>query len=244
MTRQIVRPARAFTLVELLISIVITVVIVVLLFQVFAAAASQWQTSDQRIDTFRDARAAMHIIGRDLGRAHLSGHTQMLTLSDNFGDFAKEAYAITPTANGGKSDLCAVGYYCEWDPATKAFTLKRLFRESDAVFELLKSTTSPDFTPMYAKSDANEEAVAAYVWDLQFRPGVGRDPINPTAGPPSDWRWVEVRFKSMSPASGRKLRNLPVEISTWFDASSDIYKTHILPFEQQFVARIALQQRQ
>ncbi|HSH37485.1 MAG TPA: prepilin-type N-terminal cleavage/methylation domain-containing protein [Chthoniobacterales bacterium] len=242
--RQQHRHRGAFSLVEVLISIAITTVIVVLLFQVFVAAATQWQASDQRIDTFRDARAALHFIARDLSRAHVNASAGMLRLSDTFGDFAKEAYAVTASANSGKSDLCAVGYYCAWDGATKTFTLKRLFRDSDAAFGLLKGATMPNFNALFAKDAALEEAVAAYVWDLQFRPGVEDTAVNPSSAQPPDWRWVEIRFKSMSPASARRLRDLPVDVSTWFDAASDVYRTHILPFEQQFVTRVSLHQRQ
>jgi uncharacterized protein (TIGR02599 family) len=66
----------AFTLVELLIAISITLLIVVLLSRIFAGAADAWRSSDQRIDVFRDARAALQIISRDLSRAiHCSTNT-------------------------------------------------------------------------------------------------------------------------------------------------------------------------
>src|SRR2546423_5827049 len=99
----------SFTLVELLVAIAVTVMIVALLSAVFTAAGKQWQASDQRIDSFRDARAALQIISRDLSRANVNGDAQMLTLSDidaTTGAFAKEAFAVTPIPNGGKSDLC------------------------------------------------------------------------------------------------------------------------------------------
>src|ERR1051325_10514420 len=88
--------AKAFTLAELLVAIAVTLLIVLVLFRVFAATAGQWQSSDQRIDTFRDARAVMQLMARDLSRADVNGANQMLTLSDPFSDFAKEVYAITP----------------------------------------------------------------------------------------------------------------------------------------------------
>jgi hypothetical protein len=53
---------------------------------------------------------------------------------------------------------------------------------------------------------------------------------------------LEIRFKSMSPASGRKIRDSAVDSSTWFDATSPLYKIYILPYEQQFVSRIVLDQ--
>ncbi len=197
-----------------------------MLSRVFAAAASQWQASDQRVDTFRDARAALQIITRDLSRADINGDPQMLTLtSSDPSGFFKEAYAITPIGNDGKSDLCGVGYYTVWDPATKAYTLKRLIKNSDTIFNDLKTS---NFTSIFSKNAANEEDVAAYVWDLRFYPGVQGDPQNPPTGPSSQWRWVEVRFKSMSAASARKIRSLPVGQGTWSNPSDPLYKAAIL----------------
>jgi prepilin-type N-terminal cleavage/methylation domain-containing protein len=238
------RPA-GFTLAEVLIAITITLVIVTLLFQVFTAAARQWQSSDQRIDAFRDARAALQIIGRDLGRALVAADPRMLMLSDYDPavTYAKEAYAISPIPNGGKSDLCALGYYCVWDPATKTFTLKRLFKDSNVAFPNL-ANSPPNFSALFTKAAANEEDMAAHVWNLQFKPGIQSDVEAPNAFPSNQWRWIEVRFKCMSPAAARKLKNLPVTQNTWSDNTGAIYQNTILPHEQQFLTRIALQQSQ
>lgn len=236
----------AFTLAELLIAVAITLILVGIIFRIFAAAAAQWQAADQRIDTFRDARAALQIITRDLSRADTTGSPQMLTLSDIYSEvtppFAKEAYAITSLPNTGKSDLCTVGYYCWWDNTTKAYSLKRVFKNSDATFASL-ATNTPNFTTIYAKdTPAADEIAAAYVWDLQIRPGTGQNAVDPGSTPSTSWNWLEIRFKSMSPASGRKIRNTAIDVSTWFDATSPLYKTYILPYEQQFVSRIVLHQ--
>ena len=48
----------------------------------------------------------------------------------------------------------------------------------------------------------------------------------------------------MSAASARKLRNLAIDQTTWSDPTSSIYRNTILPYEQQFVTRIMLQQNQ
>lgn len=249
------RPILAFTLVELLVSITITLVIVVVLFQVFAATARQWQTSDQRIDTFRDARAILQIMARDLSRADINGNASMLMLADYFTvapdpQFAKEAYAITPIPNAGKSSLCAVGYYCAYDGATHAYSLRRLYKNSNVTYTALARPT-PDFTALYTKNPSmdptdltRDDVAAGYVWDLQFHPGVGKDFVDPSSVPSSQWNWLEIRFKSMSPASGRLIRNTAINTSTWFDSTSSIYKTFILPYEQQFISRVTLRQNQ
>jgi type II secretory pathway pseudopilin PulG len=240
------RTITAFTIAELLVAVAITLVIIVVLFQVFAATASQWQSSDQRIDTFRDARAVLQIMARDLGRADINGDAQMLRLSDVYAagtpPFAKEVYAITPAPNAGKSDLCTVGYYCAYDGNTKAYSLKRVFKDSDVTFTSL-ATSAPDYDTIYQKDNPKpDEIAAAYVWDLQVRPGIGKDIASPTSSS-STWDWLEIRFKSMSPAAARKIRGTSIDLSTWFDNTSPLYKTFILPYEQQFVSRIVLRQR-
>ena len=233
----------SFTLVELLLAISITVLIVTLLSSVFTATGKQWQASDQKIDSFRDARVALQVITRDLSRADTTGNAQMLTLSDvdATGAYAKEVFAVTPIPNSGKSDLCTVGFYCTWDATSKTYALKRLFRDSDATVASL-AKAAPDFTALYTKAAPNEEDLASCAWDLRFAPGTQYDPETPAANPSTKWRWLEVRFKSMSPASARKLRNMNVTAATWVDPTDPTYKTAILPYEQQFVTRVNLQQ--
>jgi type II secretory pathway pseudopilin PulG len=243
--------SQAFTLVELLIAISITLIIVVLLSRVFIVAANLWQNSDQRTDAFRDARSALQMIARDLSRADSNADAQMLTLSNNdpAGNYAQEAFAVTPIPNSGKSDLCVVGYYLVWDDTAKAFTLKRLLKDSDNVINDLRGATV-NFASLYAKPTTPadkalyEEDLAAYAWDLEFRPGILADPEAPIVGPSTKWHWLEIRFKAMSPTAARKLRNLGVVQGTWSDPTSTIYRNAILPYEQQFVTRVTLRQTQ
>lgn len=236
--------SRAFTLAELLIAVAVTTVIVVLLMQVFSATSRHWRVSDEHVDTFRDARAALQMINRDLSRANLNGDAAMLRLSDPAGAFAKEAFAVTPIPNNGKSDLCAVGYYCAWDDGVNAFRLKRLFRKSDNIIVRLQGPT-PDFNGIFSKAIPDEEDMAAYVWDLRFTPGAGSDFLAPTT-PSTTWQWIEVRFKSMSPEAGRKLQSMPIDENVWAEqppALSEIYRNAILPHQQQFMTRVSLEQR-
>ena len=240
------KACHAFTLGELLVSLAITGLIVLLLGRVFTAAATQWQAGDQRIDSFREARAALQMIARDLSRAHLDGDPQMLRLSDLDSDpagneYAKEAFAIAPIANSGKSDLCAVGYYLSWDATVKAYRLKRLFKDSDATVPVL-ANTAPNFNSLFTKAPASDEDLASYAWDLRFRPGVLADSEPPSANPSTKWQWVEVRFKAMSAAAAGKFRNMTVSEATWNDPTDAIYRRLILPNEQQFVTRVKLHQ--
>ncbi len=242
------RKATGFTLPEVLIAMSITALIVVLLSRIFIATANQWQRADQRIDVFRDARAGLQIIARDLRSANIHASPMMLSLTDNApsGAYAREAYMITPAANSGKSDLCTVGYYLDWSSVTKTFTLKRVFKDSDATTIGLQGTTL-NLAGLFTKNPATDEDLAAYVWDLEFLPGELADPIPPSTHSPAEWKWIEVRFKAISPNAAQKIRNSAVTQTTWSEKPpdlSDIYRTLILPHEQQFVTRVMLYQNQ
>jgi prepilin-type N-terminal cleavage/methylation domain-containing protein len=239
------REQRAFTLVELLIAVAITIVMVALLGRVLVATTSVYRIADQKMDAFRDAKAALQMMANDLGRADISGNAGFLNLSQYSSDnsYAKEAYAVFPVKNAGKSDLCSVGYYLDWDG--KTYSLRRFFKNSDIVAPSLALST-PDFGALYDRtSGTTPETIASYVWDLELRPGEGMSTVTLGGDPPSRWNWVEIRFKAMSVKAGQKIRQVSaVGQSTWDDPTSTAYQSYILPNEQQFATRVLLLQNQ
>jgi type II secretory pathway pseudopilin PulG len=250
------RKSAAFTLAELLIATAITGLIIILLGQIFSSASAMWRVSDQRTDAFRDARAALQLMAAELARANISGDPQMLRLTniqtstDGTYTYATEADSVSPSKNLGKSDLCAVEYYLLWDDSTKTYSLMRFFKKSDALTDPNSSThylanTSPNFDAIYDKdkSVGSEEVLATPVWDLQIRPGITDPALSSVSGASTSWKWLEIRFKSMSVNAARKLKGMPsIDQSTWTNTNSTEYKNLILPYEQQFVTRISLDQ--
>src|SRR5436190_1058694 len=113
----------AFTLVEMMVTIAVTSVLVVLMFNVFINGSTLWQKNEEKLDTFREARAAMQMITRDF-----SGMSAIPNLPDQYPILAfqnhsetaagdkvnQEIYGIVPARNTGRSGLCAVGYFCVW----------------------------------------------------------------------------------------------------------------------------------
>ncbi len=259
-----VRRPHSFTLIELLVAMAVAVLILTLLFQVFAATTRQWRRADQRIDTFRDARAALQMITQDLRHAAVYASPPMLVLAEDPTDDPRtdsrnqEAYVVTAISNNGKSNLCTVGYYCVWDTSHNAFILKRLFKDSDATFANLRNAYAAHnplvFSDLFSRSNLTaaheaEDNVGSYIWNLTFAPGGQPDGGTlaypqtypaPTAPASAKWKWIEVRFKALSPALGQKLATLGVTRDIWFDSSSRVYQNVILPDEQQFVTRVML----
>ena len=154
-----------FTIVELLIAATITVLIVVMLGTMFGSLSTTASRANQRTDTFRDARAALQMMSRDLTNlVHPqwepdpfsvpppTGPSQPLTrpaahlaLKNIYQDPAsgnQQVYGLIAAKNSGKGDLCSVGYYCRWNDQGYGYSLRRFFRDSDTTYTTLSSTAS------------------------------------------------------------------------------------------------------
>ncbi len=236
----------AFTLVELLIATAITTILVVMLGQTLATTTSVYSLADQRMDAFRDAKASLQLMTTDFSRANLNGDPQMMTLANSPSNtYATEAYAVAPVKNKGKGDLCAIGYYLDWDGGSKTYSLRRFIKNSDVTATSL-AKSPVDFGTLYDRTNnANPENIASYVWDLEFRPGQGQNMAALGSTNSQQWNWIEIRFKAMSVKAGRKIAKIgAISKSTWDDPSTPEYKRYILPNEQQFVTRVSLFQTQ
>jgi type II secretory pathway pseudopilin PulG len=179
----------AFTLIELLIAAGITAVIVVMLGIMFGSLTKTSSRANQRIDAFRDARAALQMISRDLAglvrnQRDASGNpitrpAAYLVLDNIYTDPAsgnQQIFALVAAKNSGPGDLCAVGYYCRWDDkGGYNYSLRRFFRDSTATFSALSSVATyasqsvlyvPD--PVPTTPPLKDDLLAAYVWNLQI----------------------------------------------------------------------------
>jgi len=183
------RTKSGFTLVELLVATSITVLIVVMLGTMFGSLTTTSLRANQRIDAFRDARAALQMIQRDLSglvrnQRDAAGNPITLpaayfVLKDLYDDPStgnQQIYALIAAKNSGPSDLCAVGYYCRWDTQRNAYTLNRFFSDSAATYTTLAANVAyaPE-TSLYTPDPAStaplavkDEVLAAYVWNLHI----------------------------------------------------------------------------
>ena len=159
------RSLRAFTLMELMVAMGVTSILVVMMLQIFERGSSAWQGNDEKLDTFREARAALQVMARDLSSlgpapaadaafptppagtpsAPATPAQSFPILTIDYHDKTKdedkvndEVYGLIGTRNRGLGDWCAVGYYCEWDEKMKAFVLRRQFANSDTTFNILQ----------------------------------------------------------------------------------------------------------
>ena len=177
--------ASAFTLVELLIATGITVAIVLMLGWMLSSLMSTASHATQRVDAFRDARAALQMMERDLRnlvRTQWTTPTQPQTLPTAY--FALDNIYMDPVAGNqqlyalvsakttaSSGDVCAVGYYCRWDDQLHAYTLRRFFRDSSHILPVMQAAGSyAADSALYDLNapDAKNDALAAYVWNLKI----------------------------------------------------------------------------
>src|SRR5437660_7087089 len=89
----------AFTLVELLIAVAITTLIVVMLGTMFGSLANTSNRANQRIDAFRDARAALQMIERDMANLVHATPTAYFALDKRWQDTANDPYSDSTSGN-------------------------------------------------------------------------------------------------------------------------------------------------
>ncbi len=271
--------AGAFTLIELLIATAIVVFLVAVLSQILIATQGIWRNSEARTDPFRDARAAIELMSRELTLTVTHDRAPVFALQniysqpnnqDNTNDpdgptHNQQVYALLPTRNVDTSnpalnstDLCAVGFYCTWNSTKHAYILRRHFLASDATFSRLQGAGLPGGVgPVSAASvydpssptlsPAQDEDVAAYVWDLKVVPYESNAgtlapnntyPITYNSALP---QFVEISFKAMSPQAARQLTAQGIGTGTWFDTGGTTYINQILPHMHEFRTRIKVQ---
>lgn len=130
------RCVRGFSLVELLVAVAVLSTLMVLLFGFFDQATQAWQASERKIDSFREARAALFYLRRDLQGMVVDenipwvmfNNPQAINDAPPPAGYGPIRAGAPPTAHGDTlffisrqspeaqeagslGDLCAVGYY-------------------------------------------------------------------------------------------------------------------------------------
>lgn len=129
-------PARGFSLLELLVATAVLSTMMVLLFGFFDQATQAWQASERKVDAFREARAALFFLRRDLRNMVVDENIPWVfynnpqAIEPDYGNIAAQAppqahgdtlffisrQSSEAQKSGSLSDLCAVGYYLHYSP--------------------------------------------------------------------------------------------------------------------------------
>ena len=180
---------KAFSLIELLVAMAVLSLLVVMMLGLVDAATKLWRDSENRVDAYREARAALGIMSRDLRNVLATTNTNLFMLNAD-GAFAKApAGAETNADRAGaafflsalpvnaqeegknRSDICEVGYFLGFERLTGAqnqtLNLYRFFVSSDDTFVRLGGGNNFDGVPL---AGARSELLARNIREFKVTP--------------------------------------------------------------------------
>lgn len=246
----------AFTLLEILVAVSLLALLMVLMMGIVTSASMLWRDGENRIDPYREARAAMSLIARDL-RSLTALDSADEFLINNSGAFAKlpgaaeaatnragalfflsrkPANAQDPTMDDG--ELCEVGYYLGFERlhgATNAsLNLYRHFRNSTETYaNLLGSRLFSDSVI----GPSGEEMLARNIRKLIITPLVETNGTVTTHFSPSPEKphpdWLEISLVAINRGSARKFPDR----ASW---TTDEPPEALRRYEQEFTIRVRL----
>ena len=180
---------KAFTLIELMVAMVVMSLLLVLLLNMVDSGTRLWRVNENRVDSYREARAALGIISRDLQNtlsatnnsnqfllnatafANLTNNTNGVIVSDTNQAAALFFLSALPSKSqdtaSNKSDVCQVGYFMAFGKSSSAsnspintMNIYRYILSSDPTFARL--TASPPLFPSNTLTtlDKNVELLA------------------------------------------------------------------------------------
>jgi prepilin-type N-terminal cleavage/methylation domain-containing protein len=142
----------AFTLIEMLVSMVVLVLLVVAVISLTESSIDLWRDNEGRTDACREARAALTVMSRDLGNAVTGTNLSLMKFNlqsgaagTNYGSNVFFLASLPRSAQeaGSKSDLCEVGFFLALDrtaaSTNRTLNLYRYFRSSNQTFSNLIS---------------------------------------------------------------------------------------------------------
>ena len=166
----------AFSLLELLVAISVLSILLVILLNIVQGATSLWRGSENKVEAYREARAALQVMSSDLKNILPTTNTDFfrtnLTNSPNIGFLAALPISSQDTTSS-KSDVCTVGYFLAYNNKSlvagtsgrQSYNLYRYFVESNETFANL--TANPT-TALTASLDTKHfEILARNVVDFQ-----------------------------------------------------------------------------
>lgn len=126
--------SRAFTLVELLISIAVMTFLLLVLSEMTSAAGRAWRNGQNRTDAFQSGRTALEIVSRELTPAVVDTRTQFVVAPGSIltSKGANNVAAGSPallwmSPLGPEGSLVCVGYYLLRDDTRQYYRLERIY---------------------------------------------------------------------------------------------------------------------
>ena len=147
----------AFSLLELLVAVSVLSILLVILLNIVQGATNLWRTSENKVEAYREARAALQVMSSDLKnilpstnlaffRINISGYPSATNLA-----FLATLPLSSQNPSSSLSDVCTVGYFLAYNNKSpvagatgrQSYNLYRYFVESNETFEKLTGASGP-----------------------------------------------------------------------------------------------------
>ena len=151
------KKSSAFSLLELLVAVSVLSILLVILLNIVQGATSLWRTSENKVEAYREARAALQVMSSDLKnilpttntdffRTNLTSYPSPTNLT-----FLAALPISSQDTTSSKSDICVVGYFVAYDNKSpvagnngrQSYNLYRYFVESNETFAKLTDASGP-----------------------------------------------------------------------------------------------------
>lgn len=240
--------SRAFTLIEMLVSMVVLAVLGVAMVSLVESAIGLWRDNERRTDASREARAALTVMSRDLRNAVTGTNMNLMKFNlqsgaagTNYGSNVFFLASLPPSAQegGSKSDVCEVGFFLALDLTSaspkRPLNLYRYFKSSNQTFSNL---TSGSLFTNVATGTAGEELLARNVVGMKITPvsSSGGDwvPFVPTSEAPLP-EMIEITLVTIGHDVAQRLEGL----DRWTDTNFLLMKQAV----QSFTTRVHVGRR-
>ncbi len=150
------KKSSAFSLLELLVAVSVLSILLVILLNIVQGATNLWRTSENKVEAYREARAALQVMSSDLRNALASTNTAFFrTNISDYPSATNLAFLTTlPISSqnpASLSDVCTVGYFLAYDNKSpvagatgrQSYNLYRYFVESNETFAKLTDPSGP-----------------------------------------------------------------------------------------------------
>lgn len=173
------KKSSAFSLLELLVAVSVLSILLIILLNIVQGATNLWRTSENKVEAYREARAALQVISSDLKnilpstntaffRTNISGYPS----ATNLGFLA--TLPISSQNTDSLSDVCTVGYFLAYNNKSpvagatgrQSYNLYRYFMESNETFTNLMNNAA---TVLDFDSDFPPEILARNVVSFETR---------------------------------------------------------------------------
>jgi prepilin-type N-terminal cleavage/methylation domain-containing protein len=236
-----------FTLLELLVAMAVMTLLVVMLMGLVDGAAKLWRTNENRVESYREARAALNLIASELRTIHASTNSNFFNLQTNSADADSTlafltALPLDAQSSTNKSDLCAVAFFLSEGPVsdigpesrTTTWNLYRYLRESNDTFTALTNNpASPDLWPPNFRPE-DGEILARNIRSLQIRAFTQNG---------TSWQtWTQSAAKPMPDLVEIEIEAVNTELAKRLDGDLKQDREDIAAETRRWVTRIPIRQ--